>query len=196
MFDELKAKLQLRAPLKGVVMSPPQIDEIGKYFERDATTPFCSIGDPLKLRALMPVPPIDYNLLNTDRKALTARGEDLGVTIRVHGRDAHTWSGKINHMEESEAKQVPVQLTDRGGGNIAVKPISQPGMYVPQSQYYLVYVDFIDPDRAIQPGTIAQVKIHCQWQTAWWWTWRTFCSAFDIGWHPTDLLPRWLRWRS
>ncbi len=193
MDDELRAKLQLRAPQKGRVMSPPQIDEIGKYFEKDAPTPFCSIGDPSKLRALMPVPPADYKLLEGDRKELQARGQDLSVTMRVHGRDTHTWQGQITHLEQSEAKQIPVQLTNKSGGDIAVKPSPQPGVYVPQAQYYLVYVDFLNPDQAIQPGTIAQVKVHCRWRTSAWWTWRAFCSAFDIGMDWTDIFPEVIR---
>ncbi len=195
MNDQLKAKLQLRAPQKGRVMSSPLVDDIGKYFERDASTPFCSVGDPTKLRALMPVPPVDYNLLRVDREELAARGEELGVTLRVHGRDRFTWQGKLTHLEESEAKQIPVQLTNKSGGNIAVKPSSQPGVYVPQTQYYLVYVDFIDPDSAIQPGTIAQVKVHCRWRTTAWWAWRAFCSTFDLGMDWTDVLPLPRSWR-
>jgi putative peptide zinc metalloprotease protein len=187
-------KLQLVAPRAGIVMSPPRIDQVGKYWEtQEQQTAFCSIGDPTQLRALMPVPPDDYRLLVDDMGEARKQGGDLGVVIRVQGRDRHTWQGKISHMPESEAKEVPIQLTQRGGGPLAVKPSSRTDVFVPQSQQYLVVVDFVKPDDAICPGTLAQVKIHCKWRTAAWWTWRTFSSAFDLGMEPTDLLPRFMR---
>jgi putative peptide zinc metalloprotease protein len=195
-YKTMKQQLVLRAPRGGRVMTCPQVDEIGKYFEKGESTPFCTIGDPSRLRALTPVPPDDYHLLRGDRDELRKKGQDLGVTLRVHGRGGDTWQGRVAHLEESEAKQVPVQLTNKGAGNIAVRPTSEPGTFVPQAQYYLVYVDFLRPDDAVCPGTMAQVKIHCKWRTTAWWGWRAFSSAFDLGMEWTDLLPRFLRPRS
>jgi len=170
-------RLVLRAPRTGVVMSPPRIDEVGKLWEKDQTAPFCSIGDWGRLQALMPVPPPDYRLLKQD----LAKDPDLAVTIRVQGRGADTWGGHIAQLQESEAKEVPLQLTAKGGGPLAVKPTGKPNTYVPQNQQYLVAVDFRDPDGAICPGTLAQVKIHCRWRTCAWLLWRTISSTFDLG---------------
>jgi putative peptide zinc metalloprotease protein len=166
--------LRVFAPIAGVVMSPPRIDEIGKYWDKGQPTPFCAIGDPTQLRALMPVGPADYRLLQED---MNEAGQ-LDVVIRVQGRDSHTWKGVIAHMPESEAKQIPVQLTNKAGGDIAVKPGTQPGVYIPQSQEYLVSINILDPDNAIWPGSMAQVKVQCQWRTAAWAVWRWFNKNF------------------
>jgi putative peptide zinc metalloprotease protein len=175
--EERMRRLVVRAPRAGIVMSPPHIDEVGKLWEKDQATPFCTIGDWGRLQALMPVPPADYRLLKQD----LAHDPNLAVTIRVQGRASATWKGHIAQMPEAEAKEVPVQLTSKGGGPLAVKPNTNPHVHVPQNQQYLVTVYFDAPDGAICPGTLAQVKVHCRWRSCAWWLWRTISSTFDLG---------------
>ncbi len=139
---------------------------------------------------LIPVAPDDYRLLEDDRKALKDAGSDLSVTLRIRGRDSKTWEGKIVELPQSAAKEVPVQLTTRAGGPLAIKPGSRPGVFEPQAQQYLVAINVEDPDGAISRGTLAKAKIPCKWPLCGWWTWRTFCSLFDLGMEPSDLLPR------
>jgi len=170
-----KDQLKLVAPRAGIVMSPPHLDEVGKLWEKEQSVPFCGIGDPKQLQVLMPVGPADRRLLVEDHAS------ELPVTIRVQGRDSDTWKGRIVHLDESESKDVPVALTAKGGGPLAVKPSAQPNVNVPQSQQYLVTIKFEDTDAAICPGTLAQVKVHCHWRTCGWWFWRTVSSAFDVG---------------
>jgi putative peptide zinc metalloprotease protein len=176
-YEKMLGHLVIRAPRGGVIMSPPKKDEVGKQWEKDVTTPFCSIGDPTRLRALMPVPPSDYNLLAEDLR----HDPDLDITLRIQGRDSHTWKGKVSLLPQSPATKVPFALTNKGGGPLAVKPSTQPNTYEPQSQQYLVGIDILDPDGAICPGNMAQVKIHCRWHSAAWWVWRTINSTFDLG---------------
>jgi putative peptide zinc metalloprotease protein len=181
-------ELELKAPVAGVVMSCPHIDDVGKLYEKG--TVFCSVGDPTRLFVTMPVEPADYNLLKRDLAKAQSKGQEaLPVTVRVQGRADLTWSGKISQLPESEAKEIPVQLTNKAGGQIAVKPTSKPDHYLPQSQQYLIGIDIVNPDRSICPGTMAQVKVHCQWRTSAWWAWRRFSSAFDLGMDWTDLIP-------
>jgi putative peptide zinc metalloprotease protein len=176
-FEARSHTLHLRAPRAGVVMSPPHLDEVGRPWDKDQATPFCTIGDPTRLRALIPVSTADYNLLKED----LAADPGLAVTIRVQGRATHVWQGRIESLPESEAREVPFQLTAKGGGPLAVKPSAQPNVYVPQNQQYLVPIDFRQTDNAICPGTLAQVKIHCRWRTGGWWLWRAVSSTFDLG---------------
>jgi putative peptide zinc metalloprotease protein len=178
-------ELTLLAQKSGAVMSPPRPDDVGKYFERgtkEAPKPFCLIGDPKRLRVAMPVTPSDYHLLETDLKALRAQGKELDVEIRVQGRDSKIWKGKLTTLPQEDAKEIPGPLTSSMNGPIAVKPANQTGgRFIPQSQQYLIYIDIVDPDAALCPGTMAQVKVHCQWRTAAWWAWRTISNTFDLG---------------
>jgi putative peptide zinc metalloprotease protein len=186
-------ELELKAPVAGVVMSCPHVDDVGKLYEKG--TVFCSVGDPTRLYVTMPVEPADYNLMRRDLAKAQEKGQEgLPVTVRIQGRADLLWKGKISGLPESEAKEIPVQLTNKAGGQIAVKPSSKPDHYQPQSQQYLVSVDIVDSDRMICPGTMAQVKVHCQWRTAAWWAWRRFSSAFDLGMDWTNIIPA--RFRS
>jgi putative peptide zinc metalloprotease protein len=181
--EELRKRrdsLVIRAPRDGYVMGLPRVEQIGSRFEYNQPTPFCTIGDPSQLRLVVPLRPADYRLLREDSKALP-EGQDLDVTLRVHGRDSHTWKGKLDPLPQSDAKQVPLALTERGGGPLAVKPSSDPNALEPQNQYYLATVRIVEPDRAIVPGSLAQVKVHCRWRSGAWWVWRTVNDTFDLG---------------
>ncbi|HEY7329168.1 MAG TPA: biotin/lipoyl-binding protein [Gemmataceae bacterium] len=107
---------------------------------------------------------------------------DLDVTIRVKGRDIKTWKGKIRQLPESEAKTVPPMLSNRQGGPVAVKAtMGSDKQLVPSTQQYLVYVEILDADESILPGTAAQVKIYCQPETCIHWVWRWLNETFDLG---------------
>ncbi|HZU35207.1 MAG TPA: biotin/lipoyl-binding protein [Gemmataceae bacterium] len=176
LYKKMRDGLLLRAPRAGVVMSPPRADELGKYWEEDAQQPFCLIGDADRPEVLLPVSPGEYRLLRDD----LADEPELPVTVRVQGRDTLTWAGRVARFPEAEAKEVPLGLTLKGGGSLAVKPGTPPGVNVPQSQQYLLGIELLEHDGAVCPGTLAQVKIHCRWRTGAWWLWRTITSTFDL----------------
>ncbi len=176
-YEKAIGMFVLRAPRSGVVMSSPKVDDIGKLWEKEPGAPFCSIGDPSRLQALVPISPAEYRLLKDDLE----RAGELPVDIRVQGRAEVRWKGKVLQLPESEAKEVPPQLTSKFGGPLAVKPTTQPNSYQPQAQQYLVSVEFLHPEPWIYPGTLAQVKIHCRWHPVAWWIWRWVHSTFDIG---------------
>jgi putative peptide zinc metalloprotease protein len=178
---EARSRQILRAPRDGVVMGLPKVDEIGKRWDKEQETPFCSVGDPRKLRVLVPVAAADYDLVRDNFRKLRSRGEQLPVTIRVVGRDSHTWTGHVDQLPESEAKEVPMALTNKAGGPLATKPSDNPKQITPQSQVFLVGIDFEHPDATICPGVLAQVKVHCEYRTCAWWVWRTISSTFDLG---------------
>ena len=66
--------LTLRAPADGWVINPPRPDEVGKTFDHQQPAPFCTIGDPDRLRVLVPVKPSDYRLLKMDTYFIWAHG--------------------------------------------------------------------------------------------------------------------------
>jgi putative peptide zinc metalloprotease protein len=179
---QLKA-MKVVAPRDGVVINPPRPDDVGKFYEHNQPVPFCTVGDPDKLRVLLPVKPADYRLLKKDREALAQKDRDLPITIRVQGRDHHTWEGEWLVMPESEAKTIPPQLSNKGGGPIAVKPppSNDPNRLEPVDQQYLLSLGIKDPDKAIVPGSMAKVKIECRWESGAWWVWRTVNDTFDLG---------------
>jgi putative peptide zinc metalloprotease protein len=171
----------LRANCDGVVMGLPKIDEVGKRWDKDQGVPFCSIGDPGHLRVLVPLSPDDYELVRSDLKKRQKENQPVPVTIRVHGRGMQTWSGRVAYLPESEAKEIPIPLSNKVGGPLAIKPNTNPHHPEPQSQVYLVGINIDKSDNAIAVGVMAQVKIHCEYRSCAWWTWRAISSAFDLG---------------
>jgi putative peptide zinc metalloprotease protein len=182
-LSDTKKKLLLKAPRDGVVIGLPKKDEQYRPWDRsELEKPFCHIADPTKLRIIVPVSPDDFELIRTDKARKARNGENLEVTLRVHGFAGQLWSGRVSHLPRSADKTVPLQLTTKGGGPLAMKPGSDPNNPEPQSQVYLVGIDFeTPPDKAISPGALGQAKIHCEYRSAAWWTWRTLSATFDLG---------------
>jgi putative peptide zinc metalloprotease protein len=174
---QIDDSLTLRAPRAGVVMSPPQVDQVGKTFEVDPESPFCKIGDPSRLCVAIPLSTGDYHLLQKDQELLRQKQQDLEVTLRIQGRGGETWQGKLSLLPETDAARIPFQLSNKGGGPVAV----QPGKLIPVNQQFLIYADIVNPDKSIVPGSMAQVKVHCRWRTAAWWVYRTISNTFDLG---------------
>jgi putative peptide zinc metalloprotease protein len=170
---------ELKAPGSGLVIASPTPAEVGKLFDRGVSesAPLFSVGDPRRLVIRVPVTPPDYRLLKED---LAARGE-LAVTIHVKGRSDRDFTGRVRTLPPQNAATVPIQLTQRGGGPLAVKPGGDPNVLQPLAQVYLVEVEVLDPDAAIDPGQLAVVKIHTKWRSAAWWVGRALSNALDIG---------------
>ncbi len=170
---------ELKAPRAGSLVSLPRRDEIGKLFDRGGTEtqPVFAIGDPTKLVIRVPVTPPDYRMLSED---LSER-QELDVSVHIKGRADRVFHGKLKRLPPQNAANVPIQLTQRGGGPLAVKPSEDPNVLMPLAQTYLVEIELNDPDAAIKPGQLATVKIHAKWRSAGWWVGRTLANALDSG---------------
>jgi hypothetical protein len=106
----------------------------------------------------------------------------LDVTLRIQGLDSATWKGKVTVLPESDPKNIPMALSNKAGGPVAVKATNSPsGALIPQTQVYLVFVDIDNPDHTILPGNMSQVKIYCRPETCLRWAWRKINDAFNLG---------------
>ena len=179
--EEMK-RLILRAPRDGVVLNLPTIDDVGKRFgDKDQNPMFCSVGNRTKLRVTVPLTSSDYDLLVENYR----KNSELEATIRVQGHGSKLWKGTISQLPKQDAAEVPPQLSTKLGGPIAIKPSSPHDKFLPQSQVFLVGIDFQDPGDAIAINSSAQVKIHNEYRSCAWWIWRAVSGAFDLGlWKP------------
>jgi putative peptide zinc metalloprotease protein len=64
-------ELVLVAPRTGVIGMVPRADEVGKWFEKDAIHPFCTILTPRTLWVALPLEPTDFNRLKENLEGLT-----------------------------------------------------------------------------------------------------------------------------
>jgi putative peptide zinc metalloprotease protein len=179
LLDRELERLVIRAERDGHVGGVPQPDDIGKRWDKEEGRPFCSIGNRTKLRVQMPVPSADFELIRANLIKLGPK--ELKVTIRVQGRGSKIWHGRVNpELPNSEAKEIPLPLSSKGGGPVAVRPSSDPNKLLPQAQVFLIAIDFEDPDEAICTGAMAQVKIHNEYRSCAWWCWRSISQAIDL----------------
>jgi multidrug efflux pump subunit AcrA (membrane-fusion protein) len=151
------ASLVLRAPRSGTVLSPPSLEQIGRLWQQGQRV--CTIADLSRLQVFLPLPPLDYEML---KKALhTATPAPLRTTIRLEGLDGLACEGQVggNRLPKSPARVIPVELSSRSGGPVAVLPNGPAGRQVPRDEVYLVAVDLKDPGCLILPGLRAQVTI-------------------------------------
>ncbi len=178
--QQLRLAQALIAPQDGYVMGAPTKDQVGKLW--DPKTPLCTVGNRQSLRVLIGVTPADYHVLQENlREKLTTTHRGLPVTVRVQGLAEERWLGELKKLPEAEAQTIPLALSSKSGGPIAVQPNSQPDKLIPQTQHYLVPIDLAQPDECIQPGTMARVKIHCKHRSCAWWVWRTINDTFNLG---------------
>ena len=103
------------------------------------------------------------------------------VSVLIKGRSDREFVGRVLPLPKQNAETVPIQLTQRGGGPLAVKPGGDPNILIPLAQVYLVDVEIYDPDAAVSPGQLASVKIHTKWRSFSWWIGRSLSNALDIG---------------
>jgi putative peptide zinc metalloprotease protein len=178
--DLLKTAGTLTSPRDGVVTGLPRPTELGKEFDASntETKPFCTVGDPERLIVRLPVSPVEYRLLKQDLPA----GGELAVSILVKGQAAEVIPGKLRTLPESDAKQVPIGLTQRAGGPLAVKQSGEQGADVsPVAQVYVVEIDLSNAGGTVRPGQLVAAKVHCKWRSGAWWVSRALSTALDWG---------------
>jgi putative peptide zinc metalloprotease protein len=174
----------LKAPRAGTVMGSPKPDDLLRMWDKADGQPVCTVGDMDKLRIIVGVGAIDYRemRINLDRARVENPADPhLEVSILPFRRSDRQFVGRITKLPDTDEKNLPIQLTSRGGGNLATKPGGDPNVHQPLVQTYLVAVEVEDPDETLTPGTLATVKIHLKWKSAAWWAWRSVASALDVG---------------
>ena len=180
--DILKAKkdLVLKATQKGVVMGLPAPDEVGKTWNKDqATTPFCSIGDPRSLRVLVPVPAVDYDILRQDIRNLGGDAARMPVTIRIQGRGDHLWKGRITLLPQSNATTIPPALSSREAAPWPSNRARRSWSRSPRSTSS-ASISKTPTGRYVR-APWPRSRFTALTARARWWLWRTISSTFDLG---------------
>jgi putative peptide zinc metalloprotease protein len=173
--------LRFVSPIDGIVGNSPRKEDIGKQVEASSREPFLTIYPSDRLAVCLPLTTSEYNQLVRDCNGNPGSIESSCIVVRVHGREGATWHGSNLRLLPSEARDIPLALTSRGGGPVAVKATNPGEPMIPQAQQFLVYIDVLNPDHAILPGNMAQVKIYLKPETCAMWLWRTVNEVFELG---------------
>jgi hypothetical protein len=127
---------------------------------------------------VLPTNSMEYVLLSDD----LARNKSLEADVYVQGRTDRLFRGVVRRVPDADAKQVPLALTQRANGPLAVKQAGENGEEItPVGKTYLVEVDILDADPSMVSGAQVAVKVHCRWRPAAWWVWWKLSEALSIG---------------
>lgn len=173
--------LSFLSPCDGIVGQAPRKEDVGKQVEPDSRQPFVTVYPQNRLAVILPLTTSEYTQLIRDCNSDPSTISSENVIIRVHGREGTVWNGTNPRLLPSEARDIPLALTSRAGGPVAVKATNPGEPMIPQAQQFLLYIDIIDPDPAILPGNLAQVKLYLRPETVAQWSWRTVNDIFELG---------------
>jgi len=162
------ASLTLFADRDGQVMGLPHPETVGQWVKPGK--PFCEVGDPRKLEAHMILDQGDVDLVRVDRR----------VWLKVHGDSEITWKGRVGEIAKRNREDIPAELSNTAGGEIAAKQDPKSGQIKPISAVYTVIIPVDNPDLVLQPGQRGFAKIDGGTHTLGWWLWRLLTKTFHF----------------
>ncbi|MFO0950893.1 MAG: HlyD family efflux transporter periplasmic adaptor subunit [Isosphaeraceae bacterium] len=166
--SEQIGKLTLTAPRDGQIIGLPHPETTGQYVKPGK--PFCEVGDPHKLEAHLILDQGDIDLIRLDRKAW----------IKVYGDSEITWRSKVSEIAKRNREEIPPELSNLAGGEIATKQDPKSGQVKPISAVYEVIIPIDNPDLVLQPGLRGFAKIDGGTYTLGWWLWRLATKTFNF----------------
>ena len=131
-------KLTLVAPRDGQVMGVPHPETVGQWLKPGK--PFCEVGDPHQLEAHM--------ILDQSRhRPDPARPEGLGEDLRRLREVTH--ESKVSEIAKRNREEIPPELSNLAGGEIATKQDPKTGRAKPLTAVYEVD----HPDRQLRTSS-------------------------------------------
>jgi putative peptide zinc metalloprotease protein len=165
--DQL-GKLTLISKRDGQVVGSPHQETVGKMITPGK--PFCEIGDPHQLEAHIIVDQSDIHLIDSGRT----------VWVKVYGRAERTYRGKVVEVASHTREEVPTELSNMAGGEVASKPDPKTGAAKPITKVYEVIVPLNNADMNLEPGLRGTAKIDGGTYKLAWWIWRWAHKMFKF----------------
>lgn len=186
-----RKRLALSAPRSGTVLPPPWVtrkedpDEalptwsgipldpknVGAYLEEGV--PYCKVGDPDKLEAVLVIDQADIGLVDKGQR----------VEIKFDQLPHDILYGTIEEISHQNLKVSSPRLSSRAGGELATKTDPASGAERPASTSYQARVPLDDPDGLLRLGLRGQAKVFMGfkgWQTIGGRIWRTITRTFNF----------------
>jgi putative peptide zinc metalloprotease protein len=166
---EQEGKLLLQAQRDGQVMGVPHPETIGKWL-KPGDKPFCEVGDPHHLEAHLILDQSDVDIIKTDRRAW----------VKIYGDSEITWKSRVAEIAKRNREEIPPELSNVAGGEIATKQDTKTGQAKPITAVYEITIPLENPDLALQPGLRGFAKIDGGIHTLGWWLWRLITKTFHF----------------
>jgi putative peptide zinc metalloprotease protein len=166
-----QGKLILTAGRDGIAMGVPNREVTGKWLQPGEL--FCEIGDPKKLEAHLLVDQSDVDLIKhgTDGARPTA-------WVKIYGKSQETLVSQVDEIARRNQEEIPPELSNLAGGEIATRPNEQTGGAIPLTTVYEAIIPIDNSDLSLQPGQRGMAKIDGGTATLGWWLWRVIVKTF------------------
>jgi putative peptide zinc metalloprotease protein len=165
--DDVK-KLILVAPRDGTVLGVPAKETIGQYLKPGK--PFCEVADPHQVEAHMILDQSDIDLVRLNRRAW----------IKIYGDSEETFRSHVGEIAKRNREDVPPELSNTMGGEIATKQDTKTGQQKPLTAVYEVIVPLDNSQLLLHPGQRGFAKIDGGTHTLGWWLWRLITKTFHF----------------
>ena len=177
-INEQLGKLTLVATRDGQVMSVPHEDLPGHWLHPETVgawlkpgKPFCEIGDPHHLSAHLIIDQSDIDLVRLNRR----------VWVKIYGRAETTYLSEVGEVATRNRDDIPPELSQMAGGEIAGKADPKTGAIKPQTAVYEVIIPIENPNLTLQPGLRGFAKIDGGTHTFGWWILRLLYKTFNFS---------------
>ena len=175
---DLEAKLnQLNTQLKdlnlvaerdGQVIGLPQPNTIGQWVKPDK--PVCEVGDPHFLEAHLLIDQGDIDLIKQGNLA----------RVKIYGTSELTFKGRVAEVTERNRDEIPPELSNAAGGEIATKNDPKTGQPKPLTTLFEVTIPIDNPHLLLHPGQRGFAKIDGGTHRLGWWLWRLLTRTFHF----------------
>jgi len=170
--NDQKGKLTLVSPRDGQVMGVPHRETRGQFVKPGK--PFMEVGDPRKLEAHLILDQTDVNLVrSSDQSRATA-------WVKIYADSESTWKSYVSEIAPRSREDIPVELSNNGGGEIATKQDQKTGQNKPLTPVFEVVIPVENPEMLLQPGLRGFAKIDAGHSTLAWWVWRAITKTFHF----------------
>ncbi len=172
--NEQIAKLSIYAPRDGYAMGVPHPETTGMWL-KPGDKPICEIADPHKLEAHLILDQSDVDLVRLDR--------DDGLPkawVKMNGDSEKTRRSYVSQVARRNRDEVPPELSNLAGGEVATKPDEKTGTAKPLSAVYEVIIPINNEDLSVQVGQRGFAKIDGGSCTLGWWLWRAITKTFHF----------------
>lgn len=173
------AKLMIKAPKAGTVLSPPKVPDLGRTFKPGEL--FCQIGDPTKLEAFIVIEhsdrslidpikvenelPIEQALANMDE---SEEIEGQHVRLKLSGHVGSILQGSVARISNREIEELPQNLSNKYKGEVATTTNPETHMEVPLAKSYALQVAVPDETGTLVPGVRGYARIDIGSHNLYW----------------------------
>ena len=161
--------LYLVADRDGQVIGVPKRETTGSWVRPDKA--FCEIANPKKLQAQVIIDQGDVDLLQTGSKAW----------VKIYGLSERTYRTEIAEIASRNRDEIPAELSNVGGGEIAAEQDKKTGKIKSVSAVFELLLPLDNEDLSLHVGQRGFAKIDGGTSTLAWFVWRTLSKTFHFA---------------